>query len=284
LASSLAGAATGFGEGAGAGIAAGEHILTSPYRAALQDYDIRTKGLESAANVEAAQVSDYLKNLEMATKYGFDRDKLGMEQFFKGIESEQAGRKLEIEAAKAEADRQQALGQIKRWLAQTRNEDEKNDLDRLRIGIEQGNQASLAEYRRITGQAAQTTAGAAVTRAEAAKQTADKYQPYSAARTPTVQEQGRARNLVLEEMMTEPRYKKFIEVNTDAYGPSFVITEEGSLNEGLRAEINRRVNEKLRQSYTGFGGNTPIADEADEPDPDDYGDFELGPLSVGPGR
>jgi hypothetical protein len=278
LASSVAGAATGFGEGAGAGIAAGEHILSSPYRAALQDYEIRTQGLESAAKAEAAQIGDYQRNLEMASKFGLERDKMGMESFYKGIEAEQASRKLSTEERKAETDRRQASAQIQRWIGQTQNEDERNDLERLRIGVERGNMQSLQKYREITGGAAQTTAAAASTRAAADKTRADKYQPYGGTKLPTVQEQGRARDLVLEEMFNEPAYQGLVQLNEGEYGPTYTL-KAGTLDKKLKAEIERRINTKIRQSYTGFGGGEEP--EVDEQDQSDYGDFILGPLNPG---
>jgi hypothetical protein len=262
LGAALAGIGGGLQGGAATGIASAENLLYSPYRNALQDYQTRIGGLKAEAESEMGRTTEYRENLKTAATLGLTEDKQGSENFYKGVAADIASRKAGTDQFQAETQRQQAVNQVTRWQSQSKNEADRNALERLKAGIQAGNVASLAEYRRRMATSAETNAAANTTRA-------NKYEPGGGStRLPDVEAQQDARNLVLEQMRAEG--KQGITVNQGAYGPTYEIDPK-YMDKKLDLEIKRRIVETLKQSYPKYGGEINLPETGDS-------DFDIGPL------
>ena len=267
IAAGIAGAGAGIGGDAAAGMAAGQHIAEQPFNYAMSDYATRLAAYERSAELEDKQIGQTMTNLNTATALGTNRANL-RRQFMKdqGVQS--------VNEFKAETDRGKATAQVDRWIGQTENEDERNRLMGIKNDIDKGNFASLDAYRkgmvgvgnRRAG-AAETAAGAAVTRAGRA----------GSNQTPRITEKD-ARDLVLEEMYSDPDYKGMITVNQGDFGPTFTLNP--NVDRSVLREIQGRIRKKLTASYPNYSPGDDM--EEDEEDPDD--DLMFGDIVIPGGR
>lgn len=265
----LGGAAGGLSGGPQGGIGVAEHILRSPYQGALEDYEMRVGAAEQEAKMELADRSDYRENLKTAATLGQTEDTRRSEIWNRRRQREIDQQKAETDFYEAQSNRQNIISQINRRLAETNNETERRELERQRVAIEKANTESLADYRRRTAGAAETTAGAAAERAR-------KYTGGGQTRMPQVDEQQAARDLVLEEMSGDDRTRNFIKINQDKYGPAYIVDPRTPPE--LLQEIQERIDEKMQMSYPGFRRRETGVDRSGL-----GSSFEIGDL-VNPGR
>ena len=267
IAAGIAGAGAGIGGDAAAGMAAGQHIAEQPYNYAMSDYATRLAGYERAAEMEDKQIGQSLQNIGTAAQYQSSNRAYNANQHWKQIEAQQKEEDLDIRGFTADTGRQGVINQGKRFGDQTANEQTDNAQNAIR-------DRNTRDYQQGQLGIGGRRADAAAVAAEAARTRAGRA---GSNQTPRITEKD-ARDLVLEEMYSDPDYKGMITVNQGDFGPTFTLNP--NVDRSVLREIQGRIRKKLTASYPSYSPGDDT--EEDEEDPDD--DLMFGDIVIPGGR
>jgi hypothetical protein len=265
LAAILGGAAGGYAEGPGAGIATARTIIDQPYNRVMNDYERRIAGLREQAGAEAEDLDAMIADRKAAHDLELSYGELGFKGREVGVKEREVGAKEAGEVTdwyQAQAEIRDKISQIDHRLNQDISETERGILQRDRDASLAKLQAAQAEAARATAAAAPIHARAHTTSAEAAMKAAGTTKP----RNLTATDIATADKLALAELSRDQDVAKYGIIIPNTYGGGgFRVDEEkiqkyrGPNGETITEMIEKKKNEILQKMKS---GEIPTAGDA----------------------